>query len=564
MSRRTEQASIVVTTYGVETAYTEQCLERIAAFKGAGPEVIVVVHDPSPMLGAYLESCRERGLVDKLVYAETGHGHLRGVNLGMSKSSRPVLLNVNIDVEISLYLLDYCVEMLLQNPVVGLIGWHYHWGAFHRGTRWNGKELEYSIRHEDDLSRTPGELDEEVLSNIQRAWWYTGRTFAASGIDRLLLCNTSFFAIRRAVWLHIGGFDWRTHPHMWADDFLCYALLEQGYDIENLPAELAGERCPALFNCHSDLKWRNAEDELRNRDQLRMTGPRIRSEKRGESPGTVPTSYETDTTMSALDRYPRPVFIIAPSTRCGTNHLKDMLDQHSHVAVPQAPLYEDFFLLDSALLEQYAVSARSRFVEFWPEAGAENYDDEILGALGRGLLSLLYADVPPGRRVLAKTPCADGLELFRRLFPDADLIFVVRDGRAVVASMMKAFNCGRDYGIRLWRDGVRKILEYRQDPASSSLLLKYEEIVLEEAASVRRILEYCGLDPEIYPYESLEGLPVLGSSVYRGGADAVQWKPVAKGGDFNPLDRFSDWGREDLRHFDKLAGAELRALGYDA
>jgi GT2 family glycosyltransferase len=559
MTRCLDQASIVVTTYGGETAYTEQCLERIAAFKDSSPEVVVVVHDASPLLNDYLEYCRDRGVVDHLVWAESGHGHLRGVNLGMARASRPVLINVNIDVEVSLYVIDHCVRTLLDEPRIGLIGWHYRWGAFHRGTQWRNGRLQFNVRYEDLYSDIKGELNEEHRRNIQRAWWYTGRTFKAAGSRRLVLCNTSFFAVRRAVWRHIGGFDWHTYHHAWADDFLCYALLEQGYDVLNLPTEVAGEQLPALFSCYTDLKWREEKDPLLGQDRLSTI--RLPNEKHWRN---APTKhFYSDKTMTARDRFPKPVFIISPCTRCGSNYVKSLLCAHPLLGVASRPLFEDHFLRRASLLERYAQDTCALYASYgWIEAD-DAYDDRVLEALGRGLLSVLYSNLPPGLRALTKTPSAEGLELFDRLFPDADLVLLVRDGRAAVASIVKAFDSGRDHAIELWREGVRAMEAYRRNTRRSVLMLRYEDIVRDEAAAVRRILEHCDLDPEIYPYEGLPSFPVVGSSVARGDAQTVHWRPVPKPADFDPLHRFSDWSAEDLDHFHRQAGAEIEALGYE-
>lgn len=442
MTRRAELASLVVTTHGTETAYTEQCLERIAAFKNAGPEVVVVVHDASALLGDYLEWCRERGVVDKLVYAAPGHGHLRGVNLGISRASRPVLVNVNIDVETSLYLVDWCVRTLLDNPHVGLVGWHYNWGAFHHGTRWNGSSLEYKIRYEDHLSEKRGEVDEGHRRNIRRAWWYTGRTLEAAGSDRLLLCNTSFFAIRRAVWRHIGGFDWHAYSHTWADDFMCYALLDQGYDVMNLPQEVTRNRSPGLFNCRSDLEWEGKSDPLRGRDHLAtVVLPAGRGRRDGRPDGEQ--SGEVDSTETSLDRFPRPIVIVAPREERSVTELAALLLRHPHVAASVAPSLDE------------RLSRREFFAR-------------------------LYADLPAGRRAVLLTSGETGLSLLERLSPEVDPLLLIPEDPAL--------SSGRAERVR-----------------SPALLIKYQD---DKTTSIRKMLEACGLDPEIYDYESLHTVPV--------------------------------------------------------
>jgi hypothetical protein len=73
-----EPISIIVTTYGTDTLYTQACLEAIRRWKNGHHELIVVTLDESPLLQAYLEACVAEGLIDRLVYTSSGHGHTRG------------------------------------------------------------------------------------------------------------------------------------------------------------------------------------------------------------------------------------------------------------------------------------------------------------------------------------------------------------------------------------------------------------------------------------------------------------------------------------------------------
>ena len=71
MTTTLPERSVVVTTYGGETTHTQHCLGRIRRWKTPRDEVIVVVHDETPMLRQFLELCHKLRIVDRLVLAWT-------------------------------------------------------------------------------------------------------------------------------------------------------------------------------------------------------------------------------------------------------------------------------------------------------------------------------------------------------------------------------------------------------------------------------------------------------------------------------------------------------------
>ncbi|MGA8261186.1 MAG: glycosyltransferase [Arenicellales bacterium] len=269
-------ASIVVTTYGHETRYTQMCLQRIGEWKSPREQLIVVYHDASPLLRAYLEFLAAAGVIDVLLRAESGHGHARGVNLGFRHTDAPCVFNISIDVMIGPGVVDGCVQRMQNDPRLGAIGWHYEWGSGHTGSHWKGAELEYAVRpSERDMDcRVGDELKEDYAMAVESAPWFTGRVFAAVGRKRLLFFNSSVFGIRRTLWNVLGGFDESRFPHYWAEDLLCYGILDQGYGIGNLPAHLGDGGKPDLFRQTSELKWERIDDPDRRRDELNWS-PRV-------------------------------------------------------------------------------------------------------------------------------------------------------------------------------------------------------------------------------------------------------------------------------------------------
>jgi GT2 family glycosyltransferase len=267
--------SLIVTTHGTDTLYTQACLESIRCWKNRHHELIVVTHDESPLLRAYLEACAGEGLIDRLVYASRGHGHTRSFNLGVTYATSELIFNVSNDIELGPSIVDDCASKLRNDPQLGIIGWHW----YNDGTFWqDGRIVEYRLRDEGVM----GKREEE---NIRGAAWFTGRAFAALGAPKwLCLCNTSFFGIRRVLLHRVGGGFGPEYSHYWADDFLNYAVLDQGLDVRHFEAKFRN----AEFMCEHQYKHTDVPDRRRHEDGLRYGGsflPAIRLLEGGMTEG---------------------------------------------------------------------------------------------------------------------------------------------------------------------------------------------------------------------------------------------------------------------------------------
>jgi GT2 family glycosyltransferase len=255
-----ERISIIVTTYGTDTRYTQACLEAIRRWKNDHHELIVVTHDESPLLRAYLEACVAESLVDRLVYAASGHGHTRGFNLGVKYATADVVFNICNDIEIGPSLVDDCAHKLRNDPQLGIIGWHW----YNEGTFWNDGRITDRLRNEDEPF-LPNNEEEAIRS----APWFTGRGFAGLGGPKsLCLCNTSFFGIRRELLDRIGGGFAPQYSHYWADDFLNYAVIDQGLDVRHFESKFRNSD----FMAEHQYKHTDVADRRRGEDVVRYEG----------------------------------------------------------------------------------------------------------------------------------------------------------------------------------------------------------------------------------------------------------------------------------------------------
>jgi hypothetical protein len=186
--------------------------------------------------------------------------------------------------------------------------------------------------------------------------------------------------------------------------------------------------------------------------------------------------------------------------------------------------------------------------------------------LGAALYTFLRGQIDPSKRLFTKTPDPDNLGLFFSFFPDARLILLVRDGRDVVESAHRSWPDG-SYGhwMRAWAAGARTVLQFTQGIgqvcAAQWRLYRYEDL-LQDRSRFEDLLRFVEADSSVYPWDRLESLPTRGSSENRGGRAELHWDPVERPKGFKPVGRWSNWGWWRRSQFKRIAGAELRSLGY--
>ncbi len=92
--------------------------------------------------------------------------------------------------------------------------------------------------------------------------------------------------------------------------------------------------------------------------------------------------------------------------------------------------------------------------------------------------------------------------------------------------------------------------------------MRYEDLVPDPEKELRRIFKFAGLDTEKYDFEKARNADVVGSSDVRQKTGDLNWNPVKKSSDFNPLGRAANWSRWKHYRFNYLAGDLARELGY--
>ncbi|MEM7410756.1 MAG: glycosyltransferase [Myxococcota bacterium] len=256
------------------------------------------------------------------------------------------------------------------------------------------------------------------------------------------------------------------------------------------------------------------------------------------------------------------IFIHGIYPRCGTNLLSRLLRLHPDCSAPR-PVWEDHLLSHSAHLDRYARAVSQDWNPAWGDLREIRAD--LLRGLGGGIARFL-AERAESPRVVTKTPRVLELARFAELFADARLLIVVRDGRAVVESGSRSFDWFRETATRGWRDGAREIRRFLEAPGSAQgrfQLVRYESLVEDRERTLRSLLDFLDLDPDVFDFEKAETLDVVGSSdLRRRREDRVHWQGVATPENFDPLERFQHWTPGQHRRFNWLARGALRDFDY--
>jgi hypothetical protein len=259
-------------------------------------------------------------------------------------------------------------------------------------------------------------------------------------------------------------------------------------------------------------------------------------------------------------------------SRSGTTLLRVMLDRNSQLAVPD----ESFFvpLLADRHLRQVRADdfiddvRRLKTVREWGvplDKLRARLEDEVPIARAIEAIYEVYAEEHGKPRWGDKTPMyMRHLFLLRRLFPGAQYVHLIRDGRNAALSFLSmpegiAFETWahpRNVAefAAVWRTEVTaaRALGRRVGPARY-LEVRYEDLIGEPATALRRICEFAEL-----PFES---------SMLDHGGSASEEKPHQQSLKQPLRPGLRDWHAEmraeDVGAFEGVAGDLLDELGYE-
>ena len=272
----------------------------------------------------------------------------------------------------------------------------------------------------------------------------------------------------------------------------------------------------------------------------------------------------------------RPIFIVGVH-RSGTTLLRFMLNSSPRIYIPPESDFIPRFFLGrphehlsrkriSTILK--TIFSEYRFGSEWqgdpPQTDA--FVQSMPNASPSGLLTALYgsyAQQHSARRWGDKTPIYTSyIDLLDQLFPDAQFIHVIRNGRDVAISMLEKWNNEIHVDIFFTaRNWVRRI---KRAQASGNRLgpkryyeLRYECLVADPEAELEALCDFLG-----EPYIPEMAQPqILG----RKEIDPKSWEaPIRQPPNTTRIGRWQqEMSLADQRLFQRIAGTLLIALDYE-
>ena len=268
-----------------------------------------------------------------------------------------------------------------------------------------------------------------------------------------------------------------------------------------------------------------------------------------------------------------PPVLILGVRRSGTTLLRVMLDRHSQLAVPD----ESYFVPQLADRHLRRVDPdeflddlrRLNTLAEW-DVPLDKVHERLTPDMPIGTaIATVYAVYAAERgkaRWGDKTPMyMQNLRLLERLFPDARFVHLIRDGRDAALSFLEMPRglvtetwmhprTPADFASQ-WRTEVAAARRLGRRVGPRYLEVRYEELVGDVEAVLRRICEFAGLDYE----------PSMAD--YAGNVD-VSTKPHQQRLRQPPTAGVRNWRTqmsvEDVAAFDRVAGDLLGELGYES
>jgi LPS sulfotransferase NodH len=216
---------------------------------------------------------------------------------------------------------------------------------------------------------------------------------------------------------------------------------------------------------------------------------------------------------------PKLVWMLG-SPRSGSTWLRHLLSDGVQVVGMSEPL-----------IGMHLGAIASAAVPMWPPAGAmrmpdirrdadyffsDEHEAAWRPALRQLLLTRLAPHLPRGaRRLVVQEPNgSEGADLIMRALPRSRLLFLLRDGRDVVDSMLDAlgrgtwvdtaFGVGRDFDERARREVIEHeagrwalrtrvtMAAYESHDPALRLQVRYEEVLADTGTQVARVLDWLG------------------------------------------------------------------------
>lgn len=215
--------------------------------------------------------------------------------------------------------------------------------------------------------------------------------------------------------------------------------------------------------------------------------------------------------MEKSNKY-RTVFLHGILHRSGTNYLNRLLLNHADLVKPSFTIRENWFLAFSDYLEIY----KNKLNQKWsnPKWSGDPVPPSLLNyTFANGFNEILHYNINSEKTLLTKTPSVKNLGHFNKYFPDSKLIILVRQPHDILYSSLKTFNWPLKKTSRKWNLASEEIIKAEEIlDEESYLLVRYEDLVINQEEQLNKILKFLDLDNSRFDWDKIKTTPIVGSS----------------------------------------------------
>jgi len=173
-------------------------------------------------------------------------------------------------------------------------------------------------------------------------------------------------------------------------------------------------------------------------------------------------------------------------------------------------------------------------------------------------------NISPGAHIIGnKKNFCEHAEMLKEIFPDAKFIFVIRDARATVSSMLeKLAHADLKEGILQWRRASHRARELQNKYPDDVLIVHYEKLVEKPEEEGKRMCDFLGIpfDATMLAHEKYSQNAYKDMGVAKeGNAHFQVCQPIS-------ASRIDAWKSElsasNLQTIEAMVGKELNHFGY--
>lgn len=195
------------------------------------------------------------------------------------------------------------------------------------------------------------------------------------------------------------------------------------------------------------------------------------------------------------------------------------------------------------------------------QAHIARYRDVTTGQVVEDIMAFFRDQTKPSARYIGNKKgcyCKDG-DLVKRVFPRAKMVFMLRDARGAVASMLETQPEHDITSASLtWTIKARRIRELRQELPDDVFVCRYESLVTEPERVVRALCDFLGVEfvPEMLSrYSANDAIRHRTDTTHHETYEAITDRMIA------------EWKakltREQVATIEGLVGSELERSGYE-